>query len=601
MLSRLVGCLAASLIGCASAQSTFYVNGSCGDDSWTGTSDVCQSPTGPKRTIQAGIGASSTSDTVIVADGTYTGNGNRDLDFGGRDIHLRSESLDPVMCIIDCQGTAQNPHRGFLFQNGETNAAVVDGFTIRNGYVTIDSPGIARGGGVYCWESSPTINNCTLSENTADASNGAGGAIYSFGSPLISNCTITQNEVIGGCCTGGGGVTLVRSGTIIGCAITNNTSEGVNGGGGIRALISAQQHMTISDCVITDNVSGGGQGGGIVMSGGGSGTISNCLISRNHSGSSHNGLGVGGGIMALADENTVADCIITANTADREGGGIYAARSTIVNCVISANSSQGEGGGIFFRGGNAAINTVIVDNTSSIDGGGAYCWWAATFTNCTIAGNTAANHGGGIVADALESGVVTVNNTVLWGNAAQVGPELAVFGILNVNYSDIEGGRSAVHVRDFATLDWGLGNIDANPGFKDPSNDDYHIGAGSPAIDAADNTGVPADEADLDGDGDTLEPVPFDLDANPRFVDDPDTDDTGVAGNGYDEVVDMGSYEFQITCPADIDGDGDLDAEDFFAYLDLFANGDDGADIDGDGDIDAEDFFGYLDLFVDGC
>ena len=54
-------------------------------------------------------------------------------------------------------------------------------------------------------------------------------------------------------------------------------------------------------------------------------------------------------------------------------------------------------------------------------------------------------------------------------------------------------------------------------------------------------------------------------------------------------------------CAADIDGDGDLDAEDFFAYLDLFANGDDGADIDGDGDIDAEDFFGYLDLFVQGC
>ena len=54
-------------------------------------------------------------------------------------------------------------------------------------------------------------------------------------------------------------------------------------------------------------------------------------------------------------------------------------------------------------------------------------------------------------------------------------------------------------------------------------------------------------------------------------------------------------------CAADIDGDGDIDAEDFFAYLDLFANGDDGADIDGDGDIDAEDFFGYLDLFAAVC
>ncbi len=50
--------------------------------------------------------------------------------------------------------------------------------------------------------------------------------------------------------------------------------------------------------------------------------------------------------------------------------------------------------------------------------------------------------------------------------------------------------------------------------------------------------------------------------------------------------------------PADIDGDGDVDADDFFGYLDLFAAGDERADIDGDGDIDAEDFFGFLDLFV---
>ncbi len=55
-------------------------------------------------------------------------------------------------------------------------------------------------------------------------------------------------------------------------------------------------------------------------------------------------------------------------------------------------------------------------------------------------------------------------------------------------------------------------------------------------------------------------------------------------------------------CPADLDGDGDTDADDFFAYLDAFANGDLGVcDIDGDGDCDADDFFGYLDLFAGGC
>ena len=55
-------------------------------------------------------------------------------------------------------------------------------------------------------------------------------------------------------------------------------------------------------------------------------------------------------------------------------------------------------------------------------------------------------------------------------------------------------------------------------------------------------------------------------------------------------------------CPADLDGDGDADADDFFDYLDGFANGNlDVCDIDGDGDCDADDFFGYLDLFSLGC
>ncbi len=79
-----------------------------------------------------------------------------------------------------------------------------------------------------------------------------------------------------------------------------------------------------------------------------------------------------------------------------------------------------------------------------------------------------------------------------------------------------------------------------------------------------------------------------------------------VAGAIFDDDLgtDSGSaylFSTEASCPADLDCDGDADAKDFFAYLDLFAAADDRADIDDDGDIDADDFFRYLDLFSTGC
>lgn len=87
---------------------------------------------------------------------------------------------------------------------------------------------------------------------------------------------------------------------------------------------------------------------------------------------------------------------------------------------------------------------------------------------------------------------------------------------------------------------------------------------------------------------------------------------TGIIGQ-HDAGPPMTGGPFQLAggfwggdaidaCPADLDGDGDTDADDFFAYLDAFASGDQSVcDIDGDGFCDGDDFFGYLDLFAQGC
>jgi hypothetical protein len=66
------------------------------------------------------------------------------------------------------------------------------------------------------------------------------------------------------------------------------------------------------------------------------------------------------------------------------------------------------------------------------------------------------------------------------------------------------------------------------------------LSVGSPCLDAGDNAGVAPDVLDLDGDANTSEPVPFDLDGGARFADVPSAPDVGA---GVAPLVDMGSYE----------------------------------------------------------
>lgn len=79
-------------------------------------------------TIQAAIDACIDGDVVIVAPGTYTGDGNRDIDFLGKAITVRSiDPNDPnvvVATVIDCNGSKDDPHRGFYFGNGENERSI---------------------------------------------------------------------------------------------------------------------------------------------------------------------------------------------------------------------------------------------------------------------------------------------------------------------------------------------------------------------------------------------------------------------------------------------------------------------------------------------
>ena len=140
--------------------------------------------------VQTAINEAMNGDTVEIQPGTYTGNGNRDIDFLGKAITVRS--ADPTdgdvvaETVIDCQGTADDEHRGFYFHSGEDSDSVLSGITVINGYAY-------RGGGIECSDySHPRIINCVITDNSANR--GGGIDCYIYSGPTIENCIIVGNS-----------------------------------------------------------------------------------------------------------------------------------------------------------------------------------------------------------------------------------------------------------------------------------------------------------------------------------------------------------------------------------------------------------------------
>lgn len=137
------------------------------------------------NTIQEAIDAASDRDEVLVADGIYKGDGNKNIDLLRKAITVRSEN-GPDNCIIDCEQDG----RGFFVHRGEGLDSVIKGFSIVNGSAVGEFPD-NDGGGILCYSASPTITGCTFIDNYADA---WGGAIWCYYSAsFITDCTFTGN------------------------------------------------------------------------------------------------------------------------------------------------------------------------------------------------------------------------------------------------------------------------------------------------------------------------------------------------------------------------------------------------------------------------
>ena len=134
-------------------------------------------------TIQQGIDAAVNSDTVLVQPGTYFEN----IDFIGKNITVSSLFLTTQDTTYISQTIINGNLIGSVvtFENGEDSTAVLTGFTITNGFADY-------GGGIFCYESSPSLENVTI---TGNSSYYLGGGIYCYNcSPSLDNVTITDNS-----------------------------------------------------------------------------------------------------------------------------------------------------------------------------------------------------------------------------------------------------------------------------------------------------------------------------------------------------------------------------------------------------------------------
>jgi len=309
--------------------------------------------TGDYPTIQAAVDAAAGGDEIVLEPGTYTGQGDRDIDFAGKAVVVRStDPDDPAVVaatVLDCGGTASSPHRGFRFASGEGVDSVVAGLTIRSGYgptesIEGDTPSV--GGAVACIGSSPTLRDLRIVGNAA----GYGGGVFCYqSSPAILRCTISGNAAR----FDGGGIYCARDSApvVADCTITGNSAQSEGGG---LALLNGSDAV-ISDSTISTNTAV--EGGGGVHCFASSPTLSGCTIADNTADEFGGGLDcVNGSLLRITDSR------ITGNSANF-GGGVnsqFDARPTLRNCVLTDNA------------------TYAVHNASRQDIDAAGCYWGTT-------------------------------------------------------------------------------------------------------------------------------------------------------------------------------------------------------------------------------
>jgi len=286
-------------------------------------------------------------------------------------------------------------------------------------------------------------------------------------------------------------------------------------------------------------------GGGLYCAGNNSGECSPTLTNVTFN---SNSADYGGGMCNNGYSGTSSPALTNVTFSGNHainGGGMYnysdrgTSSPALTNVTFNGNSARSSGGGMYNYGKYGTSSPILTNvsfnsNYADWQGGGMYNYGkdgtsSPTLTNVTFSGNHAINGGGGMFNNgrtefsSSAASNPTLINVILWGNDAESGDEMYNdHANPALSYTLVLTDSDNIYNSSSSVVTYGPGILHDDPLFVTPitataaptTTGDYRLQAGSPAIDAGDNSAVIGVATDLDG--------------NPRII-----------GN----TVDLGAYE----------------------------------------------------------
>ncbi len=477
-------------------------------------------------TIQQGINAATSGDTVLVAEGTYY----EQISFLGKkplmvasQFLLDDDTSHISKTIIDgSQLTNLDSASVVYFVSGEDTTSVLCGFTIQHGKGTYTPANLddRQGGGIWIAESGAKISYNRITHNILDDTqavngnsvDGAGiGTLYvdSDNWVVIENNIIDSNVCISKYeYAWGAGIGISCNSRIVNNVISNNTSKGIANsaavGGGIASgqepswltpvFVIIENNEIVNN--ITQSLNNYANSAGVLVSCE-QARFSNNLLKNNHviSGLTDQG-GAAGLFLLQPDPGSVVNSnIFKENFSDAYSGGLCLENVVIVDNKVLVESNyfinnEANKGGAFVTFSVPVIlqNNVFSGNHADQSGGAAFLarnsvlpvGHLATFINNSFSGNTATAVGGAILS--LHSKPLIINS-VFWGDSSAIGREISL-----VFYTDtVEIANSTIFPTHISGNFFdGGGNLNDDPMFLDPvlltlSPSSYAINAGTKA------------------------------------------------------------------------------------------------------------------------